>query len=134
MKMADVPEGAVLVDNPVSAAPGFRMENVYVFAGVPRIMQAMFDNIRHELCGGEPIQSRSITVYLTEGLLAAGLADIQNTYPATDIGSYPMIRNGKLGTSLVVRSNDNKALDECYQQVKTLIIGLGGEIVTEESN
>lgn len=132
MKMADVPLGAVLVDNPVSAAPGFRMENVYVFAGVPRIMQAMFDNIRHELRGGAPIKSRSITVFLTEGAIAAGLTDIQNHAPQTDIGSYPMIKDGRLGTSLVVRSSDDAALDATYAQVKALVTALGGEIASEE--
>lgn len=132
LKMADVPMGAVLVDNPVSAAPGYRIENVYVFAGVPRIMQAMFDNIRHELKGGAPIQSRTVTVYLTEGTIAEGLTHIQNASPLVDIGSYPMIRDGKLGTSLVLRSNEEHLLEQAYQQVKALIANLHGEVVSEE--
>lgn len=131
LKMADMPRGAVLVDNPVSAAPGYRIENVYVFAGVPRIMQAMFDNIRHELKGGAPIQSRTVMVYLTEGAIAAGLTAIQNASPLADIGSYPMIRNGKLGTSLVIRSNDEPALEQTHQQVKALIAELGGEVLAD---
>ena len=132
LKMADVPMGAMLVDNPVSAAPGYRIENVYVFAGVPRIMQAMFDNIRHELKGGAPIKSRVITVYLTEGTLAAGLTEIQNAMPRVDIGSYPMIRDGKLGTSLVIRSNEEQPLEQAYQEIKALITNFGGEVATEE--
>jgi molybdopterin-biosynthesis enzyme MoeA-like protein len=132
LKMADVPLGAELVDNPVSAAPGFLIENVYVFAGVPRIMQAMFDNIRHQLKGGAPIKSRSITAFLTEGALAEQLTRIQESAPATDIGSYPMIKDGRLGTSLVVRSSDGVALEAVYAQVRALIVELGGEIVSEE--
>lgn len=131
LKMADVPQGAVLVDNPVSAAPGYRIENVYVFAGVPRIMQAMFDNIRHELQGGEPIQSRSITAYVLEGELAGGLAEIQNAAPAVDIGSYPMIRDKRLGTSLVVRSNDSQALEDAYAKIKAMLVAMNGEIISD---
>lgn len=127
LKMADVPMGATLVENPVSAAPGFHMENVYVFAGVPVIMRAMFDAMRHELRGGAPIQSRSVSTYLTEGTIAAGLTAIQNAHPQVDIGSYPMIKNGKLGTSLVIRGSDEAVLEATYQQVRALIADLGGE-------
>lgn len=132
MKMADVPEGAELVANPVSAAPGYRFENVYVFAGVPRIMQAMFDNIRHQLAGGPPIRSRAVSVYLTEGTIAEKLTRIQEAFPQVDIGSYPMIREGKLGTSLVMRSSEETPLLECTGRVKEMIAGLGGVIVAEE--
>lgn len=132
LKMADVPKGAALVDNPVSAAPGFRIENVYVFAGVPRIMQAMFDNIRHELLGGEPIQSRNITVFMTEGEIAVGLTDIQNASAGVDIGSYPMIRDKRLGTSLVLRSADAAALDAAFARVKTMLASMHAEIASEE--
>lgn len=131
LRMADVPMGAVLVDNPVSAAPGFRLENVYVFAGVPSIMQAMFDNIRHELKGGAPIRSRSITVFLPEGTIAAGLAEIQARMPAVDIGSYPMIKDNRLGTSLVMRGSDGATLDDCHAQVKALLESLNGQIVRD---
>lgn len=129
LKMAEVPMGATLVENPVSAAPGFRMENVYVFPGVPRIMQAMFDGIRHELRGGEPIASRSTSTYLTEGVIAEGLAAIQNAYAAVDIGSYPMIRDHKLGTTLVVRGSDAVAMEAAHAEVQALVVALGGEIL-----
>lgn len=132
LKMADVPEGAELIANPVSAAPGYRFENVYVFAGVPRIMQAMFDNIRHQLVGGQPIRSHAVSVYLTEGAIAEKLTRIQEAFPQVDIGSYPMIREGKLGTSLVMRSSEDALLLECTGRVKTMIAGLGGVIVAEE--
>lgn len=132
MKMADVPEGAVLVPNPVSAAPGYRIENVFVFAGVPRIMQAMFENIRHELQTGEPVLSRAVMTHLTEGTIAEGLTQIQNAAPSIDIGSYPMIKSGKLGSSLVLRGTDAALLDATLQQVKALITALGGEVIAEE--
>lgn len=129
LKMADVPEGATLVANPVSAAPGYRIGNVYVFAGVPRIMQAMFDNIRHELQTGEPIESRSVTTLLTEGTIAQGLEDIQNRYPDVSIGSYPMIRDGKLGTSLVLRSTNIPVLEKACNEVQALVVSLNGEVI-----
>lgn len=132
MKMADVPEGAVLVPNPVSAAPGYRIENVFVFAGVPRIMQAMFENIRHELKTGEPVLSRAVMTHLTEGTIAEGLTQIQNTAPSIDIGSYPMIKSGKLGSSLVLRGTDAALLEATLQQVVALITALGGKVIAEE--
>ena len=70
LSMADMPEGAELIDNPVSRAPGFRIENVFVLPGVPRIMQAMFDGLRHGLAGGQPVRSVTIAAYLPEGLMA----------------------------------------------------------------
>ena len=132
LKMANVPEGASLVANPVSAAPGYKIGNVYVFAGVPRIMQAMFENIRHELKTGEPILSRAVWTYLTEGTVAEGLTAIQHASPAVDIGSYPMIRDGKLGCSLVGRATDAKKLEEAVTLIKTLISQLGGTVIAEE--
>jgi molybdenum cofactor synthesis domain-containing protein len=87
MRMTDVPEGGTLIDNPVSAAPGFRIENVFVFAGVPAIMQAMFEGIKHALIGGEPLRARTFRTTLAEGQLAHGLGDIQVRFPEVEIGS-----------------------------------------------
>jgi len=131
LKMADVPEGATLVGNPVSGAPGFRLENVFVFAGVPSIMRAMFDNVRHELDGVEPIMSRSITVMLPEGAVAEELTKIQARYAKTDIGSYPFIKDGRLGTSLVVRSADVMAIEGAITDIRALVTSLAGEIIAE---
>ncbi|MEM6492585.1 MAG: competence/damage-inducible protein A, partial [Pseudomonadota bacterium] len=80
LKMAEVPEGAELIDNPVSAAPGFRVENVYVFAGVPSIFRAMFDAVAPNFVAGPPLVSRSISAFVREGDLAAPLTDIAATY------------------------------------------------------
>ncbi len=132
LKMADIPAGAKLIYNPVSAAPGFIIKNVYVMAGVPSIMQAMFDNIKGDLQGGAKTLSKTISVYLTEGNLAEGLTNIQNQYPDVEIGSYPFIKNQRLGTSLVARATDAQMLDSCYTQLKNFLLGFNVEIDEED--
>jgi molybdenum cofactor synthesis domain-containing protein len=127
MKMAYVPEGAQLITNPVSAAPGFIIENVYVMAGVPRIMQAMFDAVRPSLKGGPAVLSESVTTTLPEGTLAAGLTIIQAEFPETDIGSYPYFKQGGFFTTLVVRSPDTDKNSAAITQIKILIKNLGGD-------
>jgi molybdenum cofactor synthesis domain-containing protein len=127
MKMADVPEGASLIANPVSAAPGFIIQNVHVMAGVPRIMQAMFDNIRPLLKGGDAVLSESITTTLPEGTIAAGLTAIQQRFADTDIGSYPYFRQGGFFTTLVVRSTNSARNLEALAEIRELIHALGGE-------
>ena len=128
LKMAEIPDGARLIYNPVSAAPGFIIDNIYVMAGVPRVMQAMFDNIKGELRGGDKILSRTISVYITEGVIADGLTGLQNQFPDVEIGSYPFIRNGRLGTSLVCRSGNVKSLSDCYEKLKTFLITFTSEL------
>ncbi|MDF1585777.1 competence/damage-inducible protein A [Marinimicrococcus flavescens] len=110
MKMADMPVGAELIDNPVSVAPGFRVENVYVLPGVPRIMQAMFELLRHRLKGGAPLRSKTVVCYCGEGEIATALGAIQKDHPGVDIGSYPFMRMGTPGTSIVFRSTDEAAI------------------------
>ena len=126
--MADMPEGATLIANPVSAAPGFVMENVYVMAGVPRIMQAMFDKLKHTLKGGKPVQSATISVFLTEGVIAEKLSQIQEDFSDVEIGSYPFIRSGRLGTSLVSRHTDPARLKQVTSAILQMIEGYGGEL------
>lgn len=125
LKMADIPQGASLVLNPVSAAPGFKMQNVYVFAGVPSIMQAMFANMRHELGEGKPMQSRTVSAFATEGTIAGELAAIQSRYPEIEIGSYPFFKNGRLGTSLVCRGLDDASLSAAGNEVRALLVKYG---------
>ncbi len=126
-KMAMIPDGAELIPNPVSAAPGFRIENVYVMAGVPRIMQAMFDNVLSSLDGGTPIQSNTITCQLSESILAEPLAEIQSQFDDVDIGSYPHFRGGVLGLSVVLRGVDEARLSEASDKVVEMIRELGDE-------
>ncbi|MDB5491146.1 MAG: Molybdopterin binding motif, CinA N-terminal domain protein [Micavibrio sp.] len=120
-KMALIPQGATLIPNPVSAAPGFIVENVYVMAGVPRIMQAMLDHILDEIKAGKPIMSNTIACNLPESKIAEDLTALQNQYPTIDIGSYPHYRGGTLGLSLVLRGTDNDALDSATQDVVELV-------------
>lgn len=129
-KMAMMPQGAGLIPNPVSGAPGFRVENVYVMAGVPRIMQAMFAHVLDSLAVGEPIQSRTIGCSLTESIVAEGLSAIQDAYPMLEIGSYPHFRGGNTTTSLVLRGTDSAALAAAAEAVVTLIEDLGGLATT----
>lgn len=121
LKMADIPVGAELIDNPVSAAPGFILANVYVMAGVPRIMQAMFDGVKHRLKGGAVTLSHTLSATVTEGFIATELGEIQAANPLVEIGSYPFIRDGKLGTSLVSRSTDKAALETVLTQLRALV-------------
>ncbi|MGF1641375.1 MAG: competence/damage-inducible protein A [Rhodospirillales bacterium] len=131
-KMADIPEGAILLDNPVSKAPGFQIGNVFVLPGVPVIMRAMFEGFRHRLVGGAPWLSRTVVAFTTEGGIAAGLADVQARHPQVEIGSYPFVRSGRLGTSLVLRATDPVALDSATAAVTALVAGLGIEAIEEE--
>ncbi len=130
-KMAYIPKGAVLIDNPISAAPGFNLENVYVMAGVPVIMQAMLASILPELKGGKPTYSCTIATNLTEGVIASDLTNIQKQNPTVDIGSYPHIRDGKLGVSLVARSIDKKKLKIVEKEIQRLISYHKGQVVFE---
>lgn len=123
-KMAYIPAGAELIPNPVSGAPGIKIGNVYVFAGVPNIMQAMFDAVAPTLIGGKQVLSRTVTAGLAESVVAEGLGKIQNKYPDIAIGSYPHYRNGKFGTSLVLRGIDEQLLEKSTQEVVSLVKSL----------
>src|SRR5262245_23285292 len=131
LRMANSPEGATLVDNPVSKAPGFQIGNVFVFAGVPVIMQGMFDSLRHRLVGGAPLLARTVNCDIPEGLMAKGLGEIQNADSAVEIGSYPYMRMGKAGAAIVLRSTDQARLARATDAVKALMRSLGGEPVED---
>lgn len=126
-KMAMIPEGASLINNPVSGAPGFQIENVFVMAGVPRIMQAMFDDVKTRLKKGKPVLSNTIACSLSESAIAEPLERLQKKYPAVSIGSYPHFRGGILGLSLVLRSTDNDTVRAATNEVIEMINRLGGE-------
>jgi len=132
LKMADLPAGASLILNPVSAAPGFRMENVFVMAGVPSIMQAMFAGLRHELKGGAKMLSKTLSAFITEGVIAERLTAIQEQCPDVEIGSYPFMRQHRLGTSLVARSTDAAALDAAYARMKDMLLEFTQDVAEED--
>jgi molybdenum cofactor synthesis domain-containing protein len=127
LRMAEIPEGSILIDNPVSAAPGFQIGNVFVMAGVPAIMQAMFAGLRPRLVGGPPILSRTVSAYVAEGTIAAGLAVLQQRHPELEIGSYPFFRQGRFGGSFVLRGTDEAALTAAAESLEALIRELGAE-------
>ena len=128
LRMANTPKGAALVKNPISTAPGFRVENVYVLAGVPMVMQAMLENLKPELIGGKTMLSRAVASYIGEGNMAAGLSALQDKYGALDIGSYPFYKAGnRFGTTIVLRHTDADLLESAVQEVAALMTLLGGE-------
>ncbi|MDA0367669.1 MAG: molybdopterin-binding protein [Proteobacteria bacterium] len=127
IRMAHTPAGAQLIHNPVSLAPGFQMENVFVMAGVPRIMQVMFDGLGDRLVGGTPLKSRAIDARLPEGVIAKGLGEVQARFAAVDIGSYPYFRDGRSGCTLVLRGADETLLDQAAEEVRALVRSAGGD-------
>ncbi len=125
-RMATMPRGARLIENAISIAPGFSIGNVHVMAGVPRIMQAMFESLAPTLPGGKPIRARAVHgQHLLEGRLADGLAAIQARYPGLDIGSYPYYRGEHNGVAIVAKGTDETAAEAAIAEVSALIESLG---------
>lgn len=124
-RMARMPVGAKLIDNPVSAAPGFVIENVYVMAGVPKIMQAMFMGIKPALQGGPPLLSKTVRSHLFEGDLATALAAVAANNPDVALGSYPSMRDGKPLVALVARGFEAARLDAVIAELVTMLQNLG---------
>ena len=132
-RMATMPRGAVLIDNPISIAPGFSIGNVHVMAGIPRVMQAMFEALAPRLAGGPPIVSRAVhAAGLPEGRIADGLAAIQARFPALDIGSYPYYRIGSSGVAIVAKGADPEAAQAAIAEVADLMSRLGATPVEGE--
>ncbi len=117
MRMARVPDGAELILNPVSKAPGFRFENVFVMAGVPKVMNAMMDEIAPTLAKGVPMQSRTIQFLGGEGDVAKPLKEIQDRFPGVTIGSYLFETPQGFATNLVLRSRDGEQLERASRSV-----------------
>ena len=121
LKMADIPQGAELLENPVTGASGFCLANVYVLAGVPEIMQGMLAGVLARLKGGKPLYSEELAfAQCVESHIAKGLADIQRAYPEVSIGSYPKFGGGKKGVNVVLRSEDKTLLAKATEEVKKL--------------
>lgn len=117
LRMARIPEGASLIDNPVSTAPGFTIGNVHVMAGVPNIFQAMVVSVLPTLAGGPPILSQTLALPLPEGDIAAPLGDMAAAYPDLSFGSYPFQRNGAPCTNVVIRGTDGARLDAAMTEL-----------------
>lgn len=121
LRMARIPVGASLIENIVSGAPGFKIENVYVMAGVPVIMRAMLEAIAPTLEGGRKMLSRAIDVGVGESRIARGLGKIQKQYDGVKIGSYPKMGEKPVYTQVVLRSCDALLLDEAAQKVQAMV-------------
>lgn len=126
-RMARIPDGAILIANPVSIAPGFQMENVYVMAGVPAVFQAMVASVLTQLADGAQLTSITYEILLGEGDLAAPLAQIAERFADVSIGSYPFQKDGQYGANIVLRSTDKDHLQTAGDAV---VQAFGAHILT----
>jgi len=110
LRMARIPDGADLIDNPISKAPGFKMENVHVMAGVPTVFHAMVESVLPTLTGGAPLLSITVRIEAPEGEIAARLGQLDKENKSLSFGSYPFIQNGVFGSNIVVRGTDSEKL------------------------
>ena len=117
LRMARIPDGAILIDNPVSTAPGFTIKNVHVMAGVPKIFEVMLQSILPTLTGGAPVLSRSVEIFRPEGDIAGPLGELAASYPMISMGSYPFIREGRFGANVVMRGTDESQLSEAMDKL-----------------
>jgi molybdenum cofactor synthesis domain-containing protein len=118
LRMARVPEGAELVPNPTSGAPGVRMANVFILAGVPNIAAAMLDVLDGKLEGGRPMVSVTVRAYAAESDVAELLKQVQDEHPGVAIGSYPFYGGGRFGADFVVRSDDGELARRCAAELR----------------
>ncbi len=119
-RMARIPSGATLIDNPISAAPGFTLGNVHVMAGVPSVFQAMVASVLPTLTGGAPLLSQTLRVNRGEGDIAGPLATLAEEFADLSVGSYPFLRDGVHGANLVIRGSDAARLDAAMQRLAAL--------------
>jgi len=120
-KMVWMPKNANLILNPTSGAPGFSVENVFCLPGVPSILKSMLGGLQNEIIGGEPIISHTISLRTIESEIAHGLTEVQENNKDVEIGSYPFFQAGKLGVSIVIRSEDQSKIDLCNSQILDFI-------------
>ena len=116
-KMVWMPEGAELILNPTSGAPGFKVDNVFCLPGVPSILKSMLGGLKNKIIGGEPILSHTISLRTVESEIANSLTKIQQQNKDVEIGSYPFFHAGKLGVSIVIRSEDKSKIEACNSQI-----------------
>ena len=119
--MARIPKGAELIENSVSAAPGFSIGNVHVMAGIPKVFQAMVSNIIKTLKKGTPTLSKSIKLFLAEGEIAYILENLSSAYPELSIGSYPFVENDEFGVDIVVRGERSDLIDQFINNLEAKI-------------
>ena len=128
-KMVKMPENAKLILNPTSGAPGFSIENVFCLPGVPSILKSMLGSLKNEIVGGEPVLSHTISLKTVESEIANSLTKVQDQNGDVEIGSYPFFHAGKLGVSIVLRSENQSKIDTCISQVLKFVKEKNIEIV-----
>ena len=128
-KMVWMPENAELILNPTSGAPGFSVNNVFCLPGVPSILKSMLGGLKNKIVGGQPILSHTISLRTVESEIASSLTKVQDSNNEVEIGSYPFFHAGKLGVSIVLRSEDQSKIDLCYSQILEFIKEKNIEIV-----
>ena len=116
-KMVWMPKNANLILNPTSGAPGFNVENVFCLPGVPSILKSMLGGLKNNIAGGDPILSLTISLKTVESEIASSLANVQDNNKDVEIGSYPFFQAGKLGVSIVIRSEDQLKIDKCSFEI-----------------
>lgn len=120
MRMARIPDTATLIDNPVSIAPGFKIENVHVMAGVPKIFEAMVASVLPTLTGGVPLKSQTYRIDQGEGAVATPLRGLADKYSDLSIGSYPFQKNGAYGTNIVIRGGDEAKVTQAMSELMAI--------------
>ena len=128
-KMIWMPQNAELILNPTSGAPGFSVENVFCLPGVPSILKSMLGGLKNKIVGGQPILSHTISLKTVESEIASAITEIQNKNKDVEIGSYPFFHAGKLGVSIVLRSEDQLKINDCSSEIKDFIKNKKIEIV-----
>ena len=127
--MAMMPVTAKLILNPTSGAPGFYVENVFSLPGVPSILKSMLGGLDHLITGGAPILSHTINLRTVESEIAKSLTNVQDNNNDVEIGSYPFFQAGKLGVSIVIRSEDQSKIDNCNSQILKFVSEKNIEVV-----
>ena len=116
-KMVWMPKDANLILNPTSGAPGFNVENIFCLPGVPSILKSMLGGLKNKIIGGDPILSHTISLKTVESEIAKSLTNVQNDNKDVEIGSYPFFQAGKIGVSIVIRSEDQIKIDKCSSEI-----------------
>jgi molybdopterin-biosynthesis enzyme MoeA-like protein len=127
LRMARVPEGADLIENRTSGAPGIRVGNIFIMAGVPHITAGMLDALSGTIDGGKPLLSRSVGCWVAESEIADLLSATERAHAGCQIGSYPFFREGKVGANFVIRSTDAAALAACVDALTAALAAQGRE-------
>ena len=128
-KMVWMPKNANLILNPTSGAPGFNIENVFCLPGVPSILKSMLGGLTNKIVGGKPILSLTVSLRTVESEIANSLSKVQDKNKDVEIGSYPFFQAGKLGVSIVIRSEDQTQIDNCNLQILEFVKKKNIEVV-----